>query len=108
MEGMTESIQEELSGLAPAVDSTNKEQLPTSYSLEQSDSIISGSQDYLQNAEGKQFSCDTGLSSPELEDVIRPEVLRNRLMGHRSSREVTDSLLLPKQVNLCDVKMFLD
>ena len=47
------------------------------------DSIISGSQDYLQNAEGKQFSCDTGLSSPELEDVIRREVLRNRLMGYR-------------------------
>ena len=57
------------------------------------DSILSGSQDYLQNAEGKQFSCDTGLSSPELEDVIRREVLRNRLMGHRSSREVEDPLL---------------
>ena len=53
MEGMTESLQEELSGLAPAV--LTKNQLPTSYSLEQSDSIMSGSQDYLQNAEGKQF-----------------------------------------------------
>ena len=46
MEGMTESILEELSDLAPAVDCTNKEQLPTSYSLEQSDSNISGNQDY--------------------------------------------------------------
>ena len=34
------------------------------------DSIISGSQDSLQNAEGKQFSCDAGLSRPELEDAI--------------------------------------
>ena len=107
MEGMTESIQEELSGLAPAIDCTNKEQLPTSYSL-QSDSIISGNQDYLQNAEGRQFSGHTGLSSPELEDVIRSEVLRNRLMGHRSSRDVEDPLLLPKQVNLCDAEISLD
>ena len=82
--------------------------MPTSYSLEQPDSIISGSQDYLQNAEGKQFSCDTRLSSPELEDVIRREVLRNRLMGYRSSREVKSPLLLPKQVNLCDAEISLD
>ena len=109
MEGMTESILEELSDLAPAVDCTNKEQLPTSYSLEQSDSSISGNQDYVQNAEGKQFSCDTGLSSPELlEDVIRREVLRNRLTGYRSSRGVEDPLLLPKQVNLCDEEIALD
>ena len=108
MEGMTESIQEELLDIAPAVDCTNQEQLPTSYSREQSDSSISGNQDYVQNAGGKQFSCDTGLSSPELEDVIRREVLRNRLMGYRSSREVEDLLLLPKQVNLCDEEIALD
>ena len=72
------------------------------------DSIISGSQAYLQNAEGKQFSCDTGLSSPELEDVIRREVLRNRLMVYKSSREVKDPLLLPKQVNVCDTEISLD
>ena len=71
------------------------------------DSIISGSQDYLQNAEGKQFSCVTGLSSPEL-DVIRHDVLRNRLMGYGSSREVKDPLLLPQQVNLCDAEISLD
>ena len=72
------------------------------------DSIISGSQDYLQNSERKQFSCDARLSSPELEDVIRREVLRNRLMGYRSSREVKDQLLLPKQVNVCDAEISLD
>ena len=72
------------------------------------DSIISGSQDYLQNAEGKQFSCDARLSSPELEEVIRREVLRNRLMGYRSSREVKDPLLLPKQINVCDAEISLD
>ena len=42
MEGMTKSLQEELSGLALAVAGTDKEQLPTLYSLEQSDSIIRG------------------------------------------------------------------
>ena len=82
--------------------------MPTSHSLEQSDSIISGSQDYLQNAEGKQFSCDTGLSSPELEDDNRREVLRNHLMGYKSSQEVKDRLLLPKQVNRCDAEISLD
>ena len=108
MEGMTKSLQEESSGLALAIDCTNKEQLPTLYSLEQSDSIISGSQDYLKNTEGTQFSCDTGLSSPELEDAIRREVLRNRLMGYRSSREVKGPLLLPKQVNMSDAEISLD
>ena len=53
--------------------------------------IISGSQDYLKNTEETQ--CDTGLSSPELEDAIRREVLRNRLMG---------------QVNLSDADTSLD
>ena len=72
------------------------------------DSIISGSQDYLQNAEGKQFSCDAGLCSLELEDVIRREVLRYRFMGYMSSREVKDPLLLPKQVNVCDAEISLD
>ena len=93
MEGMTKSRQEELSGLALAVASTDKEQLPTLYSLEQSDSIVSGSQDYLYNTEETQFSCDTRLSSPELEDAIRREVLRNRLLG---------------QVNLSDADISLD
>ena len=72
------------------------------------DSIISGSQDYLQNAVGKQFTCDAGLCSPELEHVIRREVLRDRFMGYKSSREVKDPLLLPKQVNVCDAEISLD
>ena len=63
---------------------------------------------HLQNAEGKQFRCNAGLSSPELEDVIRYEVLRNRLMGYRSSWEVKDPLLLPKQINVCDAEISLD
>ena len=82
MEGITEPLQEELSGLALAVDRTNEEHLPTSYSLEQSDSIISESQDYLKNTEGTQFDYYTGHSSPELEDTIRCEVLINRSMGY--------------------------
>ena len=40
MEGITKSRQEELSGFELAVAGTDKEQLPTSYSLEQSESII--------------------------------------------------------------------
>ena len=64
-----------------AVAGTDKEQLPTSYSLEQSESIISESQNYLKNTEETQFSYNTGLSSLELEDAIQREVLRNRLMG---------------------------
>ena len=70
MEGITEPLQEELSGRALAVDCTNEEHLPTSYSLEQSDSIINESQDYLKNTEGTQIGYDAGHSSPELEDAI--------------------------------------
>ena len=51
MEGMTKSRQEELSGFELAIAGTDKEQLPTSYSLEQSESIISESQNYLKNTE---------------------------------------------------------
>ena len=40
MEGMTKSRQEELSGLELVVAGTDKKQLPTSYSLEQSESIM--------------------------------------------------------------------
>ena len=61
MEGMTKSCQEELSGFELAVAGTDKEQLPTSYSLEQSESIISESQNYLKNTEETQFSYDTEL-----------------------------------------------
>ena len=108
MEGITEPLQEELSGLALAVDRTNEEHLPTSYSLEQSDSIISESQDYLKNTEGTQFGYDTRHSSPELEDDIRREVLRNRSMGYMSSREVNGRLLLPEHANLSDAEISLD
>ena len=108
MEGITEPLKEGLSGRALAVDCTSKEQLPTSYSLGQSDSIISGSQDYFKTTEGMQFGYDTGHSSPELEDAIRREVLRNRSMGYMSSREVNGPLLLPEQVNLSDAEISLD
>ena len=81
MDGMTKSRQEDLSGFELAVAGTDKEQLPTSYSVEQSESIISESQNYLKNTDETQFSYDTGLSSRELEDAIRREVLQNRLVG---------------------------
>ena len=93
MEGMTKSCQEELSGVELAVAGTDKEQLPTSYSLEQSESIISESQNYMKNTEEMQFSYDTGFSSQELDDAIRREVLRNRLVG---------------QVNMTDADISLD
>ena len=93
MERITKSRQEELSGFELAVAGTDKEQLPTSYSLEQSESIISESQNYMKNTEEMQLSYDTGLSSQELDDAIRPEVLRNRLVG---------------QVNVTDVDISLD
>ena len=90
MEGMTKSRQEDLSGFELAVAGTDKEQLPTLYSLE---SILSESQNYLKNTEESQFSYDTGLSSRELEDAIRREVLRNRLVG---------------QVNMTDADISMD
>ena len=70
----------------------DKEQLPTSWSLEWSESIISESQNYLKNTEETQFSYDTGLSSRELEDAIRREVLRNRLVGQASMTDAEISL----------------
>ena len=108
MEGITEPLKEGLSGHSLAVDCTSEEHLPTLYSLGQSDSIISGSQDYFKNTEGTQFGYDTRHSSPELEDAIRREVLRNRSMRYMSSREVNGPLLLPEQVNLSDVEISLD
>ena len=85
MEGMTKSHQEDLSGFELAVAGTDKAYLPTSYSLERSESIVSESQNYLKNTEETQFSYDTGLSSRE--------VLRNRLVG---------------QVNMTDADISMD
>ena len=67
--------------------------MPTSYSLERSESIISESQSYFKNTEESQFSYDTGLSGRELEDAVRREVLRNRLVG---------------QVNMTDADISMD
>ena len=44
----------------------------------------------------------------EWEDAIRREVLRNRSMGNRSSREINDQLLSPEYANLSDAQIFLD
>ena len=93
MEGMTKSRQEDLSGFELAVAVTDKEQLPTSNTLERSESIISESKSYFKNTEESQFSYDTGLSGRELEDAIRREVLRNRLVG---------------QVNMTDADISMD
>ena len=60
---MTKSRQEDLSGFELAVASTDKEQLPTSYSPERSESIISESQRYFKNTEESQFSYNTGHES---------------------------------------------
>ena len=78
---MTKSRQEDLSGFELAAASTDKERLPTSYTFERSQSIKSESQSYLKNTEDSQFSYDTGLSGRDLEDAIRREVFRNRLVG---------------------------
>ena len=42
------------------------------------------------------------------EDTIRREVLRNRLMGYRSSREINDQLLSPEHANMSDAGIVLD
>ena len=42
------------------------------------------------------------------EDAIRREVLRNRLMGYRSSREINDQLLSPEHANMSDAGIVLD
>ena len=42
------------------------------------------------------------------EDAIRRELLRNRSMGYRSSREINDLLLSPEHANLSDAGIFLD
>ena len=108
MKGITEPLQVELSGLTLAIDRTNREQLPPSISWKQSDPIITEGQDYWESTEGTQFGYDTGYSSPELEDAIRREVLRNRSMKYMSSREVDGHLLLPEHANMSDAKISLD
>ena len=56
MEGMTKSRQENLSGFELAVAVMDKVQLPTSYTLERSESIICESKSYFKNTEESQFS----------------------------------------------------
>ena len=46
----------------------------------------------MKNTEEMQFSYDTGLSSQELEDAIRREVLRNRLVGQANMTDADSSL----------------
>ena len=90
MEMIAKSRQEELSGFELAVAGTDKEQLPTSYSLEQSELIISESQNFMKNTEEMQFSYDT--ASQELEDAIQREVFRNRLVGQVNMTDAESSL----------------
>ena len=82
MEGIIEPLQVEFSGLALAPDSKHEEHLPSSKPWEQSVLDMTRSQDNLKSSEGTQFGYDTGQSSPELEDAIRREVLRNRSMRY--------------------------
>ena len=98
----------ELSGLALALDSKHEEHLPNSKPWEQSVLDMTRNQDNLKSSEGTQFGYDTGQSSPELEDAIRCEVLRNRSMGYMLSRDVNGRLLSPVNANLSDMEMSLD
>ena len=80
MKWMTKSHQGDLPGFELAVADTDRE-------------LVGENQSYLKNTEETQFSYDTGLSSQELEDAIRREVLRNRLVG---------------QVNVTDADISMD
>ena len=108
MEGIIEPLQVELSGLALAPDSKHEEHLPSSKPWEQSVLDMTRSQDNLKSSEGTQFGYDTAQSSPELEDAIRREGLRNSLMRYMSSRDVNGRLLSPDLANLSDTEMSLD
>ena len=108
MEGITEPLRVELSGLALAPDSKHEGHLRNSKPLEQSVVDVIRRQDNLKSSEGTQFGSDTGQSSPELEDAIRREVLRNRLMGYMSSRDVNGRLFSPEFASLSDTEISLD
>ena len=66
--------------------------MPTSYTLERSEPIISESQSYFKNTDDSQFSYDTGLSGRDLVDSIRCDVFRNRLVGQVNITEVDISM----------------
>ena len=51
---------------------------------------------------------NSDLTFVDWEDAIRCEVLQNRLMGYRSSREINDQLLSPEHATLSDAGIFLD
>ena len=108
MEGIIEPLQVELSGLALAPDSKHEEHLPNSKPWDQSVLDMTRRQDNLKSSEGTQLGYDTGQSSPELEDDIRREVLRNRSMRYMSSCDVNGRLLSPEHANLSDTEMSLD
>ena len=91
-EGMMRSRQKDLSGSEPAAASTDKERLLSLYTLERLEPIISESQSYFKNTKDSQFSYDTGLSGRDLEDDIRREVFRNRLVGQVNITEADISM----------------
>ena len=78
--GMTNLHQGDLLGSELAVADTNRE-------------LECEKQSYLKNTEETQLSYDAGgLSSQELEDAIRREVLRNRLVGQVNATDADISM----------------
>ena len=108
MEGISVPLLIESSGLVLAPDSGNEEHLPSSGPLEHSVLNVIRRHDNLNSSKEPQFGSDPGQSSPELEDAIRSEVLRSRLMGCVSACDVTSRLLSPEYAILSDKEMSLD
>ena len=108
MEGITDPLPVESSGLALAPDSGHMEHLPSSGLLEHSVLDVKWRNDNLNSSNKPQFGSDLGHSSLELEDAIRREVLKSRSMGRGSARDVNGLLLSPENACLGDKEMSLD
>ena len=89
IEGAAEEVLNHKPVINPAHDSTPDGQLAVADTNRE---LECENQSYLKNTEETQFSYDAGLSSRELEDAIRREVLRNRLVGQVNATDADISM----------------
>ena len=93
---------------APMANGGHVEHLPSSGPLEHSVMEAKWRNANLNSSNERQFGSDLGQSSPELEDAIRREILRSRLMGRVSARDMNGLLLSPENGFFEDQEMPLD
>ena len=108
MEGITDPLPIESSGLALAPDSGHVEYLPSLRPFEHGVLDVNRRYDNVDSSDEPQFGSDSRQSSLELEDAIRHEVLKSRSMGCVPDRDVKGLMSSPEEACFSDKEMSLD